>query len=302
MRRSLTASLALVLLNGFTFFAPARAAPQTFNNALPVAAGEFVFREQFIYRKAGDGPGPADRELKVRGALSVLGYGVTGNLAVFGILPYLDKELKLTTPGRQRLTRDTSGIADARLFARYTVYRRDAPGRTLRIAPFLGVELPTGDDDDGDNLGPLPAPLQLGSGSWDLSGGIVATRQTLDYEMDAQVSYKLNTGANQFEFGDEVRLDASFQYRLWPRELSTGVPGFFYGVVEANLVHQEKNKASGVRDDNSGGTSFFLSPGIQYAMERWVLEAIVQLPVTQNLKGTALEDNYVVRTGFRVNF
>jgi len=302
MRRSLTASLCLVLLNGFAFSVPARAAPQTFNNALPVAAGEFVFREQFIYRKAGDDPGPADRELKVRGALSVLGYGVTGNFAVFGIVPYLDKELKVTTPGGERFTRDTNGIADARLFGRYTVYRHDAPGRTFRVAPFFGVELPTGDDDDSDNLGLLPAPLQSGSGSWDLLGGIVATRQTLDYEMDAQVSYKLNTEANNFEFGDEIRLDASFQYRLWPRELSTGVPGFFYGVLEANLIHQEKNETSGVKDQNSGGTSFFLSPGVQYAMRRWVLEAIVQLPVIQNLNGTALEDDYVVRTGFRVNF
>jgi len=302
MVRQFLAAACLVLLNIFPFSSPARAAPQTFNNALPVAEGEFVFREQFIYRKAGDDPGPADRDLTVRGALSVLGYGVTSNFAVFGVLPYLDKELKVTAPGGKRFTRDTNGIADARLFGRYTVYRHDASGRTFRVAPFLGVEMPTGNDDDGDNLGLLPAPLQLGSGSWDLLGGIVATRQTLDYEMDAQASYKLNTEANNFEFGDEIRLDASFQYRLWPRELSAGVPGFFYGVLEANLIRQEKNQASGVKDHNSGGTSFFLSPGVQYAMRRWVLEAIVQLPVIQSLNGTALEDDYVVRTGFRVNF
>ncbi len=301
IRRFLAASC-LVLLNIFALSSPARAAPQTFNNALPVAEGEFVFREQLIYRKAGDDQGPADRDLTVRGAISVLGYGVTGNFAVFGVLPYLDKELKVTIPGGERFTRDTNGIADVRLFGRYTVYRHDAPGRTFRIAPFLGVELPTGNDDEGDNLGLLPPPLQPGSGSWDLLGGMVATRQTLDYEMDAQVSYKLNTEANNFEFGDETRLDASFQYRLWPRELSTGVPGFFYGVLEANLIHQEKNRTSGVKDHNSGGTSFFLSPGVQYAMRRWVLEAIVQLPVIQSFNGTALEDDYVVRTGFRVNF
>ena len=181
-------ALCLAFVAGFGAFSSATAAPQTFNTALPVAEGEFVFREQFVYRKATDDPSPADRELQVLGGVSVLGYGVTGDLAVFGVLPYLDKELDATTPGG-RVTRDTSGVADVRLFGRYTVYKDNAPGRTFRIAPFLGVEMPTGDDNDRDNLGTLPTPLQLGSGSWDGFGGIVLTYQTLDFQIDAQASY-----------------------------------------------------------------------------------------------------------------
>lgn len=277
------------------------AAPQTFNTALPVAEGEFVFREQFVYRKATDDPSPADRELQVLGGVSVLGYGVTGDFAVFGVLPYLDKELDVNTPGG-RVTRETSGFADARLFGRYTVFRDDAPGRTFRIAPFLGVELPTGDDNDSDSLGTLPAPLQLGSGSWDPFGGIVLTYQTLDFQIDAQASYKLNTEANSFEFGDEARLDASLQYRVWPRELEAGVPGFLYAVLEGNLLYADNNEINGVKDPDSGGTSFFLSPGIQYVTKRWIVEGIVQLPVAQDLNGAALEDDLIVRAGFRFNF
>lgn len=279
----------------------ATAAPQTFNTALPVAEGEFVFREQFVYRKATDDPSPADRELQVLGGVSVLGYGVTGDLAVFGVLPYLDKELDVTTPGG-RVTRDTSGIADARLFGRYTVFKDDAPGRTFRIAPFLGVELPTGDDDDTDSLGTLPAPLQLGSGSWDAFGGVVLTYQTLDYQIDTQASYKLNTEANSFEFGNEARLDASLQYRVWPRELEAGVPGFLYAVLEGNLLYADNNKINGVNDPDSGGTSIFLSPGLQYVTKRWIVEGIVQLPVVQDLNGAALENDFIVRAGFRFNF
>ncbi len=280
----------------------AEAAPQTFNTALPVAEGEFVFREQFIYRKATDDPSPADRDLQVLGAVSVLGYGVNSDLAIFGVLPYLDKELDVTTPSGQRVTRDTNGIGDARLFGRYTVYRDDAPGRTFRVAPFLGLELPTGDDDDSDSLGTLPAPLQLGSGSWDPFGGIVLTYQTLDFQIDAQASYKANTQANGFEFGDVARLDGSLQYRLWPRELGAGVPGFLYGVLEGNLIYQAKNEMNGAKDPNSGGTSFFLAPGLQYVTKRWILEGIVQLPVVQDLNGTGLEDDFILRAGFRFNF
>jgi len=277
------------------------AAPQTFNTALPVAKGDFVFREQFLYNKASNDPSLADRNLEVLGGISVLGYGSTSDLALFGILPYLDRELDLTVPGGQRITRDTNGIGDAQLFARYTIFQKDLPGWTFRIAPFLGLKLPTGDDNNRDSFGRLPQPLQSGSGSWDPFGGVTATYQTLDYEVDSQLSYKANTEANGLEFGDEFRFDTSLQYRLWPRELGAGAPGFLYGIIETNLLHQAKNEIGGTNDPNSGGTKLFLSPGLQYATRRWVLEAIVQLPVVQNLNGTALEDDFIVSTGFRVN-
>lgn len=279
-----------------------RAAPQTFNTALPVGKGNFVFRQQFLDLKASDDPSHADRNLEVRGTISVLGYGVTSDLALFGILPYLDKDLDLTLPGGQRIRRSTNGIGDAQIFARYTVFQNDMRGSNFRIAPFAGLKLPTGDDNDRDSFGRLPQPLQPGSGSWDPFGGVVVTWQTLDYEIDAQASYKANTEANGFEFGDEFRFDASLQYRLLPRELGSGVPGFLYGVIEANLLHQAKNEIGGTNDPNSGGTKLYLSPGLQYVTRKWIVEAIVQIPVIQDLGGTALEDDYAVRAGFRVNF
>lgn len=296
------AGLYLACLAATSWAVPVRAAPQTFNSALPVAQGEFIFREQFLYKQARDDPSPADRKVEVLGGVSVLGYGITGKLAVFGVLPYLHKELDVTTPNGLRVTRDTTGIGDARLFGRYTVFRDDAPGRTFRIAPFAGIELATGDDDDSDNLGTLPPTLQLGSGSWDPFGGVVVTYQSLDYEIGVSTSYKVNTQANNFEFGDVTRLEGSLQYRAWPRELSGGVPGFLYGVLEANLIHHGKNKIGGVNDPNSGGTTLLIAPGLQYVTMRWVLEAIVQLPAFQNLNGAALEDDFTVRAGFRVNF
>ncbi len=280
----------------------AQAAPETFNTALPVPKGEFIFREQFLYKRASADPSPANRKLEVAGGISVLGYGVSGDLAVFGALPYLHKSLDVTPAGGARATRTTAGIGDARLFARYTVFHDDAPGRTFRIAPFAGVELPTGDNDDRDSLGVLPATLQLGSGSWDPFAGIVATYQTLGFEVDVATSYKANAEANGFAFGDEARFDASLQYRLWPRALKGGAPGFLYGVIEANLLYQDKNEIDGADDPNSGGVTLFVSPGVQYVTRRWVIEAVAQWPAVQDLNGTALEDDFTVRAGFRFNF
>ncbi len=276
-------------------------APITFNTALPVAEDEFIFREQFVLDRSGDDPSGADRDRGVFAAVSVLGYGITSDLAFFGVLPYVDKNLEITSMGVRR-TRDTSGIGDLTLFARYEVFEDNIPGRTFRIAPFAGVELPTGKDDETDGLGRLPASVQAGSGSVDPFGGLVATYQTLDFEIDAQASYKVNTEANNFEFGDVARLDASLQYRLLPRSLGSGVPGFLYGVVEGNLIHQNKNRSNGAKDPNSGGTTLFLAPGLQYVTQRWIVEGVVQIPVVQDLNGTALEKDYVVRFGFRFNF
>ena len=74
------------------------------------------------------------------------------------------------------------------------------------------------------------------------------------------------------------------------------------GVIESNIIHHEKNESSGVQDPDSGGTSIYLSPGLQYVTKRWIFEGIVQVPVAQNLGGSALEDDYTVRLGVRVNF
>lgn len=277
------------------------AAPQTFNTALPVAKGEFIFREQAVTDQSGDDPSRAGRDRTALAAISVFGFGVNSDLALFGVVPYVDKRLELTENGGRR-ARSARGFGDVSLFGRYTVFKRNFRGGSFRIAPFAGAEFPTGNDEVRDSFGLLPASVQPGSGSWDIFSGIVLTYQTLDFQIDAQASYKVNTEANDFEFGDIARLDVSFQYRLWPRALKGGVPGFVYGILEANLIAQEKNRRGGVDDADSNGTRLFLVPGLQYVAKRWIAEAAVQIPVLQNLNGTALKNDYIARAGFRVNF
>ncbi len=294
-------ALVLAVIGAIGGGADAWGAPITFNTALPVAKGEFVFRAQFIVSQSGHDPSGADRDRTALAAVSVLGYGISGKLAVFGVLPFVDKELDVTVAGvRQR--RSASGLGDLTLFGRYTVYQDDQPGRTFRIAPFAGLKAPTGKDDETDALGRLPPSVQPGSGSWGAFGGVVATYQTLDFQVDSQLSYRGNGEANNFEAGNVARLDGSLQYRLWPRTLGAGVPGFLYGVLEAGLVHQDNNQVGGIDDPNSGGTTLFLTPGVQYVTKRWIVEGGVQVPVMQNLNGSALENDYVVRAGFRFNF
>ncbi len=67
-------------------------------------------------------------------------------------------------------------------------------------------------------------------------------------------------------------------------------------------MRRERNEVNGSEDANSGGTTVFLSPGLQYVTKRWIVEGVVQLPVVQNLHGSALENDYVLRAGVRFNF
>ena len=276
-------------------------APITFNTALPVHEGGWVLREQFVYMKIADDPTPASRDMRVTGVMSVLGYGLNRDFALFAILPWFDKHLDMTMGG-QEVSRRERRIGDLTLLGRYTAYEDNAPGRTFRIAPFLGIKAPTGDNNARDGLGRLPPQVQPGSASWDVSAGVVATWQTLDFQIDGQAIYKANREANGFQAGDVAVIDGSLQYRLWPRSLGHGVPAFLYGVVEANLSHTAKDQTGGVTDRNSGGITLFLSPGLQYVTRKWIIEAGVQLPIIQNKNGDALKNDYTVTTGFRINF
>jgi hypothetical protein len=277
------------------------AAPITFNTALPVARDEILVRLQTKLLRSTDDPSSADRDLSVWAIPLVAVYGVTEKLALFGILPIFDKKMKINTASG-RMKRGESGIGDLTTMARYTLWKKDAPGKTIRLAPFAALKMPTGQDEATDFAGTLPQPLQLGSGSWDYSLGLVLTRQTLARQIDASLSYTLKTEANAFEFGDVARLDISYQHRIWPRELGSGVPGFVYGVLESNLIWQDNNTFQGIKDDNSGGVTWFLAPGIQYVTRRTVLECAVQIPVVQDLNGRGLENDFISTLSFRMNF
>ncbi len=286
-------------LAGLFLYTSLQAAPMTFNTALAVGEGEYVLRQQFIGLQSGHDPSRLNRDHRETAAVTALGYGLNSQWALFATLPYRNIDLDVD---QASISRHSSGLGDMSFFVRYTAYQDDAPGRTLRIAPFAGLKTPTGSHREKDRYGLLPPSVQSGSGSWDPFGGVVVTYQTLLYQFDGQASYRLNTAADGFEAGDVARLDASLQYRLFPRKLSGGTPGFLYGVLEMNLLHQGKNRYRGDADPDSGGTRLFVAPGLQYVTRRWILEGAIQLPVFQDLNGKALENDYILRGGFRFNF
>lgn len=278
--------------------APA-AAQITTNTALPVTEGRGIVRVQSkVIRATADGP--MNRELTAYGLPLVGVYGASPRWTLFGVAPLLRKRLDVTTP-QGRVTRGPTGLGDARLFARYTALRLNRPGQTIRLAPLAGLEVPTGPSDASDRFGRLPPPLQLGSGSWDPFAGLVFTWQTLQWQVDVSPVYQFNTEADGFAFGDEARLDVATKRRLWTNERSGKVPGFLYGNLETNLVWQGENERAGQIDDGTGGTTWFVAPGVQYITRRFVIEGAVQLPAAQDLGAAALEQTFITTLSLRIN-
>lgn len=270
---------------------------------LTPAKEQLLIRTQIKFTKKSDDPTDKDRDREDLNIPVTVVYGVSEKMALFVTVPYVIKELKSTESGSRR-ERGDSGLGDITLLGKYRIYTRDYPGKTSRLSILCGIKVPTGEDDEEDSFGRLPQGLQLGSGSFDPFAGVAYTWQTIDHEIDGDLSYKFNTeGANDFKFGDLLKYNIAYQKRVWPFELpEEGLYSQLNLVLELNGQYQERNKLSGVKVPDSGGHIIFLSPGIQYVTERFIAESSVQLPVIQDLNGSQVETDYIITAGIRITF
>ena len=269
----------------FLIASSAWAAPIGTSTALPLSKGEIVVREQLEIRRSSDRVAGEKRDVERNELRTVVGYAPSPKLAVFGMLPIVHTRRDIGD-----VSDTESGLGDATLLARYEVFRSDRLGRTFRIAPFAGVRVPTGRDG------------KTGDGSVDVFGGVVATLASTKWVLDSQFRYDFNREADDFERGDSIGVEFSFQYRLSPKVISQDTKGFVFGVLELSANHRRQNKVAGASDPNSGGFQLYLTPGVQYATRRWIADFGVEVPIVDNLKGTALEPDYAILTSIRINF
>ncbi len=280
--------------------APAAASQITSTPALPVSRGHGILRVQTKLLRATDATSTTERSLTVFSIPLVAVYGVSPKLAIFGVVPIVSKRLVTTAPG-SRVERGPSGLGDVRFFARYTAFQANNRGRTVRVAPFAGVEAPTGTHDTADDLGRLPASLQLGSGSWDPFVGFAFTWETLDWQVNVAPAYQRNTVADGFRFGDQARVDAGFKVRVLPRTLGGGVPRFLYANLEANVIHDAESESDDEAIAGTGGTIWYLGPGVQFVTQRYIVEGAIQIPVLQDLGEDALRRDFIATLSIRLN-
>jgi hypothetical protein len=258
--------------------------------------GELILRAQTRYTFKGDDPTSQEREQDIYSVPLVFVYGFTSKASVLIKVPLIVKELREINA----LDRGDAGLGDTTVLGKYRVHTHNFKGGTSRLSLLAGLELPTGSDEERDSVGTLP---QLGSGSVDVIAGGAYTYQTLDYEVDADLRYKFNRKANQFDFGDVFQYNFSFQKRISPITLpDKGIYSQWNAILEFNGIFADKNESLGEEVSDSGGHTLFLSPGIQYVSQRVVYEFSFQQPILQDLNGNQLETDYKLALSARVQF
>ncbi len=253
--------------------------------ALPLAAqiiapaGRTLFNRGLMVRNvlrydafAAD---PAGGDVERWRNVSAVVWGARPHFSVSAVLPLVRVERQ---PGGT-----TQGSGDISLLARYDAYRKIVPGGFTRLAPELGVKLPSGGT--------------FGSGSTDLIAGLVGSkvRDRHWWVADLQLTVP-GTDDSGAQRGQRWRYDLAYLYRLKrPPTAAT-----LLAVVELNGESVAPSQRHGMELENSGGEVVYLSPGLEWVVRRQlVLEVSLPIAVHANLRGSQPEPRGSIVLGSR---
>ena len=224
--------------------------------------------------------------------------------------------------GQTSFTTQTSGIGDLKLGGLYRFYLEG----NRKAHAGLSLSLPTGSIDEKDQTpgmgGPaqrqLPAPMQLGSGTYDLLPSLTFVQQFDSWSYGAQANavirlesendngYRLGHvfGATTwagYNLSEWLGLNAGLHYRYTGK-----LKGNQDGVARATMMGAAKSQtATSAFGDNYGGERLDAIIGINLptgALKGQRLSADIRLPVWQDLNGYQLETDTVLTIGWQLSF
>ncbi len=152
-------------------------------------------------------PERMDMDMHMFGAM----YGVSDDLSLMLMLPWLDLEMEHVTGMGSRFSTAAEGVGDVTVSA---LYRLGQWGRH-QLHLNAGLGLPTGSIDERDDtpMGTdqhLPYPMQTGSGTYDILPGITWLGEVARLSLGAQAlaTIRLGENDNDYTLGDRYRLTA----------------------------------------------------------------------------------------------
>lgn len=202
-------------------------------------------------------------------------YGLTGDWAAGVELPYQWKKA-----GSVR----AQGAGDAGVFTKYRFWRHDTLGVQESAAAFLKLKTDTG----ADNTTP-----SLGSGSTDTILGLAYGYESLKWYRWASLRYRRNgENAAGLRGGDKVLFDLVGGWRPTP-------PSYYHPdtvwMLELNGEYARRAELRGVALPDTGGTEWFLSPGLMWTQRNFAIKTGVQIPVASDLNGRQAKTDYRAR-------
>ncbi|MEW5962239.1 MAG: transporter [Pseudomonadota bacterium] len=224
---------------------------------------------------------------------------------------------------------DSAGIGDLTVLGQYRLFNNRASG--TEFAALAGFKAPTGRTGVRDDHGEIfEAEFQPGSGAWDGLFGLAATQRLGAVSLDAHVLYILTgEGTQDTDLGDRLHYGVALSYRMLggaraggpmyagahshSHSHPKGGPAHHHHeeapagpaldlVLELNGEWSDQQEIAGVEDPNSGGHTFYVSPGARLSMGNWSGFASVGIPIVNNLDGIQAEPEWRLLTGISVGF
>ncbi len=207
-----------------------------------------------------------------------LTYGLTGDWAAGVDLPYAWK---------QNGEASANGPGDLAVFTKYRFWRRDSLGLQRSAAILLKILTPSGD------ASTMPA---LGTGAVDSILGLTYGYEGRKQYRWAAVRYRHNARNDTgFKRGDRVFFDLVGGIRPHP---SNYLKPDTVWLLELNGEYGKRGDLNGLSLANTGGTEWFLSPGLFWTKRNFAVKAGVQIPIASHLNGNQSKTDYRAKLVF----
>ena len=199
-------------------------------------------------------------------------YGITGDWVVGLSLPYQSD---------QSMGIKNSGVGDITLSSKYRFWRSDRPGIQETAAILAKVKL----NSAGKNNGTETTDSLL---------GFTYGFESLKWYRWASIRYlfKQNLSTQNvglLQRGDRLFIDFAGGYR---HQINDYREADTVWLLELNGEYSQTNKINGLELANSGGSQWFVSPGVMWTLRNFAIKAGIQIPLSSNLKGMQAKTDY----------
>ena len=253
------------------------------------------------------------------------GYSFTDDLFGGVMFMYKDNSMDMKfssmmqgITGQEGYTMESSGLADTMLMGKYRLFTDDPLVPTRQASLMFGLSLPTGSIDEKNTTHPLamrqgellPYSMQLGSGTFDPSIGIVYSGSKSPYWWGANAIYtaRLYDNERDYRLGNEFRIDLYGMYQMRhdlvaELQLNGSYWGKIRGEMDESVTGASGHAIQNDPDspymtpmwdtDNYGGRKLLATVGLQWQPVPLQIVAFdIGAPLYQHLNGPQLEEKY----------
>lgn len=227
-----------------------------------------------------------------------MSYGITEKISMHLRIPYTFRNdiEESEPPDEIHRHGDSKGLGDAAIHLHHRFVKVD--NFNFESSLLYGLKIPSGRTSAKDiSNSRFDAEFQPGSGSWDPSLGIAATKRMGFLSVDANLLYTIVTeGTQDTDLGDKFNYNVAFSYRAVRK------PVVLDFIIESNGIWIQKEEVDGKEDENSGGNIIFLSPGIRFTCkDRLTAYLSSGFPVLQDLNGKQNDVRYRIVFGISIS-